>query len=50
MAYVTVKNIENETSHVEADWTLFILKELIDNAWDWLNDDYPAINREKIRS
>ena len=46
MAYVTVKNIENETSHLERDWTLFILKELTDNAWDWLNDYYPAINRE----
>ena len=43
MAYVTVKNIENETSHLEADWTLFVLKELIDNAWDWINDEYPAV-------
>ena len=43
MAYVTVKNIESETSHLEADWTLFVLKELIDNAWDWINDEYPAV-------
>ena len=38
MAYVTVKNIESETSYLERDWSLFVLKELEDNAFDWLND------------
>lgn len=42
MAYVTVKNIESETSYLERDWSLFVLKELEDNAYDWLNDCYPA--------
>lgn len=42
MAYVTVKNIESETSYLERDWSLFVLKELEDNAFDWLNDYYPA--------
>jgi hypothetical protein len=46
MAYVTVRNIENETSYREQDWSLFILKELTDNAWDWLNDTYPATSVE----
>ena len=46
MAYLTVRNIENETGCIEADWPLFILKELTDNAWDWLNDFYPAVNRD----
>jgi hypothetical protein len=44
MAYVTVKNIESETSYLERDWPLFVLKELEDNAYDWLNDYYPAKN------
>jgi hypothetical protein len=42
MAYVTIRNIESETSYLEKDWSLFVLKELEDNAFDWLNDYYPA--------
>jgi hypothetical protein len=42
MGYVTVKNIEIETSYLQQDWPTFALKELIDNAYDWLNDYYPA--------
>jgi len=46
MAYVIVRNIESETSYLEKDWSLFILKELLDNACDWLNDYYPAKDKE----
>lgn len=46
MAYFTIRNIESETSIREMDWSLFILKELQDNAFDWLNDNYPAISPE----
>lgn len=42
MAYITVRNIESETSYLQIDWSLFILKELEDNAYDWLNDCYPS--------
>jgi hypothetical protein len=42
MAYVIVKNIESETSYLQSNWTTFVLKELEDNAYDWLNDYYPA--------
>lgn len=42
MGYVTVRNIESETSYLENSWSLFVLKELEDNAFDWLNDYYPA--------
>lgn len=42
MAYVTIGNIETETSYLEEDWSLFVLKEFLDNAFDWLNDYYPA--------
>ncbi len=42
MAYVTIRNIESETSIQEHNWSIFILKELQDNAFDWLNDNYPA--------
>jgi hypothetical protein len=46
MAYVTTRNIETETSYLEKDWPLFVLKELLDNAFDWLNDYYPAKSLE----
>jgi len=42
MGYVTIRNIESETSYSEKDWSLFVLKELEDNSFDWLNDYYPA--------
>jgi hypothetical protein len=45
MSYVTVKGIESETSYLKRDWPIFILKELSDNAYDFLNDHYP--NRPK---
>jgi hypothetical protein len=41
MAYFTVKGIESEISILECLWPIFALKELMDNAWDWLNDFYP---------
>jgi len=41
MAYITIKGIESETSCLERDWSLFALKELADNAFDFLNDYYP---------
>jgi hypothetical protein len=41
MAYFTVKGIESEISILEHIWPVFALKELMDNAWDWLNDFYP---------
>jgi hypothetical protein len=39
--YFTVSGIENELSIPEPDWPCFALKELLDNAYDWLNDYYP---------
>jgi hypothetical protein len=46
--YFTVAGIENEISLTENKWPCFALKELSDNAYDWLNDYYPittSINR-----
>jgi hypothetical protein len=46
--YFTVTGIENEISLAESKWPCFALKELSDNAFDWLNDYYPiatSINR-----
>ena len=42
MGYVTVANIESETSYQRVDWPIFVLKELQDNAYDWFNAFYPA--------
>lgn len=42
MGYFTILNIETETSHRHQDWYEFSLKELMDNACDWLNDHYRA--------
>jgi hypothetical protein len=39
--YFTVSGIENELSIPENMWPCFALKELSDNAYDWLNDYYP---------
>lgn len=51
MAYITVKGIESETSYLERDWPLFVLKELADNAFDFLNDYYPnSLRRIAIRA
>ena len=46
MNYVTAKSIESETSYVERDWPIFCLKELLDNAYDFLNDNYSASPKE----
>src|SRR5919199_2169622 len=40
--YFTVQGIENELSISENMWPCFALKELLDNACDWLNDYYPS--------
>jgi hypothetical protein len=40
-AYLTIDGIQSETSYQEQDWPLFSLKELMDNAFDFLNDYYP---------
>jgi hypothetical protein len=42
--YFTVSGIENELSIPENMWPCFALKELADNACDWLNDYYPISN------
>jgi len=42
--YFTVSGIENELSIPERMWPCFALKELADNACDWLNDYYPISN------
>jgi hypothetical protein len=46
--YFTVSGIENELSIPEHDRPCFALKELLDNAYDWLNDYYP--NSSSIES
>jgi hypothetical protein len=38
--YFTVSGIENEISLTEKDWPCSALKDLSDNAYDWLNDYY----------
>jgi hypothetical protein len=43
MGYFIVKHIESATSYLKREWAIFALKELLDNAYDWLNDHYPAI-------
>lgn len=49
MSYVTVKNIEIDTSYRQEHWSLFVLKELMDNAYDWLNACYP-VRRKKNKA
>jgi hypothetical protein len=41
MSYIAVRAIESETSYLLFQWPIFALKELMDNAWDFLNDYYP---------
>ena len=48
--YFTVSGIENELSIPEYDWPCFALKELSDNAYDWLNDHYPVITKTRRHS
>jgi hypothetical protein len=45
--YFTVSGIENELSILENMWPCFALKELSDNAYDWLNDYYPNSSVDK---
>jgi hypothetical protein len=49
MSYITVKAIESETSYLLIQWFLFTLKELSDNAWDFLKDHYPNRPKEDRR-
>lgn len=46
LAYVSVSGIQNETSYIQSDWPLFALKELSDNAFDFLNDYYPNHSKQ----
>ena len=46
MGYFIVKDIESATSYVKTEWTRFAFKELLDNAYDWLDDCYPAESTE----
>src|SRR5215469_5728835 len=46
MSYIAVKAIESETSYHLSLWSIFALKELMDNAWDFLNDYYPNNPKE----
>jgi len=39
MSYINVRDIESET-YPRGRWHIFALKELMDNAWDYLNDYY----------
>jgi hypothetical protein len=39
--YITVKGIESATSKYEPEWPEWSLKEVMDNAYDWLNSHYP---------
>ena len=47
--YFTVSGIQNEISLPEEDWPRFALKELLDNAYDWLNDYYPSPPNDKTK-
>lgn len=44
--YITVSGIESETSYQEKDWPRFSLKELMENAYDFLNDYYSSESKE----
>jgi hypothetical protein len=46
MSYIIVKAIESDTSYLLFQWAVFALKELMDNAWDFLNDHYPNNPKE----
>lgn len=41
LRYVRLKDIELDTGFPEEKWKLFAIKELLDNALDWLNEVYP---------
>ena len=46
MGYFIVKDIESATSYLKREWAIFALKELLDNAYDWLDDYYPGTKPE----
>jgi hypothetical protein len=46
MGYFIVKDIESATSYLKREWAIFALKELLDNAYDWLDDNYPGTKPE----
>ncbi|PWU80344.1 MAG: hypothetical protein DLM72_12645 [Candidatus Nitrosopolaris wilkensis] len=46
MSFIIVKAIESDTSYLQSQWPLFALKELLDNAWDFLNDYYSQCPKE----
>jgi hypothetical protein len=46
MSYVTVQGIQLDTSWQERDWPKESTKELVSNAWDWLQDYYPGGTKE----
>ncbi len=45
--YITVSGIQSETSYQLRDWPKFAFKELLTNAWDFLNDFYPDSSYSK---
>lgn len=46
LAYLSVSGIQSETSYIQGEWPLFVLKELSDNAFDFLNDYYPNHSKQ----
>src|SRR5919197_3591391 len=46
MSYVTVKAIESDTSTIERDWPLFVERELMENASDFLEVHYPNSGKQ----
>jgi hypothetical protein len=42
LRYVRLKDIELDTGFPEEKWKIFAIKELLDNALDWLNEVYPV--------
>src|SRR6266487_1706939 len=46
MSYIIVKAVESDTSVLQTLWPLFVLKELLDNACDFLNDYYGQSPKE----
>jgi hypothetical protein len=46
ISYITVSGIQSDTSWQEFEWPKLVMKELISNAWDALNDYYPHGTKE----
>jgi hypothetical protein len=45
--YITVAGIQSETSRQEKEWPHFAMKELVENAYDFMNDYYPDAPRNE---